>query len=155
MDTNITRIARIIANEGVSVGKFERIIGASKGVISRAIQNGTDIQSKWLSIIVENYPMYNARWLLTGQGEMCSKSSDVNIGSSRVQETQKIYKGENDTQEILLIIQEQIRQKDEQIRRKDEQLERKDIQISHLISLLSSNDSPPHPSNTDIYNIQD
>lgn len=49
---------------------MERIIGASKGVLSRAIANGTDIQSKWLMSIVENYPKYSGDWLLTGQGDM-------------------------------------------------------------------------------------
>lgn len=49
---------------------MERTIGASKGVLSRAIANGTDIQSKWLMSIVENYPQYSGDWLLTGQGEM-------------------------------------------------------------------------------------
>lgn len=49
---------------------MEKVIGASKGVLSRAINNGTDIQSKWIQIIVENYPHYSAEWLLTGRGEM-------------------------------------------------------------------------------------
>ena len=49
---------------------MERMIGASKGVLSRAIANGTDIQSKWLMSIVENYPKYSGDWLLTGQGDM-------------------------------------------------------------------------------------
>lgn len=49
---------------------MERTIGASKGVLSRAINNGTDIQAKWLSIIVENYPRYSTGWLLTGAGSM-------------------------------------------------------------------------------------
>lgn len=49
---------------------MEKTIGASKGVLSRAINNGTDIQSKWIQIIVENYPRYSTEWLLTGRGEM-------------------------------------------------------------------------------------
>ena len=54
----------------MSIGALERQIGASKGVLSRAINNGTDIQSKWIRIIVENYPLYSSEWLLTGKGEM-------------------------------------------------------------------------------------
>ena len=49
---------------------MEKSIGASKGVLSRAITNGTDIQSKWIELLVENYPHYSAEWLLTGKGEM-------------------------------------------------------------------------------------
>ena len=49
---------------------MEKSIGASKGVLSRAIANGTDIQSKWIQILVDNYPTYSTDWLLTGKGEM-------------------------------------------------------------------------------------
>lgn len=49
---------------------MEKSIGASKGVLSRAIANGTDIQSKWIQILVDNYPIYSTDWLLTGRGEM-------------------------------------------------------------------------------------
>lgn len=54
----------------MTIGAMERSIGASKGVLSRAISNGTDIQSKWIQIIVENYPRYSPEWLLTGKGNM-------------------------------------------------------------------------------------
>ncbi len=49
---------------------MERSLGASKGVLSRAIANGTDIQSKWIQTLVENYPIYSPEWLLTGKGPM-------------------------------------------------------------------------------------
>lgn len=70
MGTILSRIQEIASKEGITIGALERQIGASKGVLSRAINNGTDIQSKWLQIIVENYPLYSSRWLLTGQGLM-------------------------------------------------------------------------------------
>lgn len=70
MSKILTRIQAIAANEGIAIGALERTIGASKGVLSRAINNGTDIQSKWLQIIVDNYPQYSAEWLLTGKGAM-------------------------------------------------------------------------------------
>ena len=66
----LSRFEEIARHEGISIGALERKIGASKGVISRAITNGTDIQSKWLVNIVENYPYYNADWILTGNGPM-------------------------------------------------------------------------------------
>ena len=70
MGTILDRIQKIASYEGIKIGALERQIGASKGVISRAINNGTDIQSKWIQIIVENYPLYSAEWLLTGRGDM-------------------------------------------------------------------------------------
>jgi len=77
MSKIIQNIEQIIAHEGITVGQFERSIGASKAVISRAIANGTDIQSKWISAIVENYPHYSTAWLLTGEGEMLQSSPGV------------------------------------------------------------------------------
>ena len=70
MGNILSRIQEIASNEGITIGAMERTIGASKGVLSRAINNGTDIQAKWLSIIVENYPRYSTGWLLTGAGGM-------------------------------------------------------------------------------------
>lgn len=66
----LQRIKNLTENEGITIGKLERVIGASKGVLSRAINNDTDIQAKWLEIIADNYPHYSAEWLLTGKGAM-------------------------------------------------------------------------------------
>ena len=70
MTTILDRILLISEKEGITIGALERKIGASKGVLSRAINNKTDIQSKWIQTLVENYPLYSGDWLLTGQGEM-------------------------------------------------------------------------------------
>jgi len=55
---------------------FEQSIGCSNGVIGRCILKGTDISSVWLSKIIEVYPQYNARWLLTGKGNMILSSQN-------------------------------------------------------------------------------
>lgn len=76
----LPRLKLLAENEGITIGALERIIGASKGVLSRALANGTDIQSKWLEAVVENYPQYSEQWLLTGSGDMIKKinnSSEV------------------------------------------------------------------------------
>lgn len=73
MDNILSRIEKIAINEGIKITRLEQIIGASKGVLSRAINNKTDIQSKWIQAIVENYPKYSEEWLLTGKGEMLKK----------------------------------------------------------------------------------
>lgn len=70
----LSRIKKIADYEGITIGALERNIGASKGVLSRAIANDTDIQAKWLETIVENYPSYSTHWLLTGEGEMLRSS---------------------------------------------------------------------------------
>ena len=75
MGNILSRIQEIAANEGITITAMERSIGASKGVLSRAISNGTDIQAKWLQYIVENYPSYSPEWLLIGTLPMLKQSS--------------------------------------------------------------------------------
>ncbi|CAA0255081.1 S24 family peptidase [Tenacibaculum maritimum] len=75
----VERIKEFIDFKDIKVTSFERKIGASKGVLSRSIKNKTDIQSKWASKIVENYPQINATWLLTGEGSMLKDEKEVNV----------------------------------------------------------------------------
>ncbi len=77
MGNILSRIQEIASAEGITIGALERRIGASKGVLSRAINNGTDIQSKWIQSIVENYPQYSTRWLMTGVGDMLADRHPV------------------------------------------------------------------------------
>lgn len=74
MCTILTQIKKIAENEGIAITTLEKNLGASKGVLSRAINNGTDIQSKWIMAIVENYPQYSSEWLLTGKGNMIKEN---------------------------------------------------------------------------------
>jgi hypothetical protein len=76
MGTILSRIQEMASKEGITIGALERKIGASKGVLSRAINNGTDIQSKWIQTIVENYPQYSAEWLLTGMGGVLKETTN-------------------------------------------------------------------------------
>lgn len=75
----LTQLKTLAVNEGITIGALERQIGASKGVLSRAINNGTDIQTKWISAIVENYPQYSTRWLLSGTGNMLKSDGKTDI----------------------------------------------------------------------------
>lgn len=85
MGNILSRIQEIASNEGITIGALERKIGASKGVLSRAISNGTDIQSKWVQTIVENYPHYSARWLMTGRGEMLADEQPTSAPPKSIQ----------------------------------------------------------------------
>lgn len=66
----LSRIQEISDKEEISITALEKKIGASKGVLSRALAKGTDIQAKWIEALVENYPQYSTDWLLTGHGPM-------------------------------------------------------------------------------------
>lgn len=76
--TYIDRIYQISENEKISISYIEKKIGASKGVLSRAISHKTDIQAKWLIKIVENFPDINPEWLLTGRGPMLRTAPPAN-----------------------------------------------------------------------------
>src|SRR5690554_3119352 len=73
MENILDRIKQLCDNESITITELERKISASKGVLSRALAKKTDIQSKWITKIVENYQLYNPSWLLTGKGEMLLK----------------------------------------------------------------------------------
>lgn len=66
----ISRLSEFIKYKGVSVRAFEQSISASDGMIRRAINNNTDIQSKWITAIADNYPDLSLDWLILGRGSM-------------------------------------------------------------------------------------
>ena len=74
----IDRIKLFIDREKISVRAFEQSIGASDGLIRRAINNKTDIQSKWIAIIADKYPHINLNWLITGNGDMLNQNTAPN-----------------------------------------------------------------------------
>lgn len=91
------RLYQFIKNQGLSVRSFELSIGASDGMIRRAIKNNTDIQSKWLSVIADNYPNLNIDWLITGRGFML-RGKDVLLT-----ENEAVINTENTRTEIQIL----------------------------------------------------
>src|SRR5690554_4715393 len=102
MNTILTIFSAIAKNEALSISAMEKSIGASKGVLSRALKNGTDIQVKWLVALVENYPDYNPEWILTGRGPML-KQPNTN-GMDELNEDGKEYR----LQEKISILDDKI-----------------------------------------------
>lgn len=92
--TLLKRISKLAETEGLSVTRLEQVIGASRGVLSRAIKNDTDIQSKWLQKIIENYPNYSPAWLLTGKGKIFNEWDDFEI--SPLREPKQVYQHKTD-----------------------------------------------------------
>jgi hypothetical protein len=78
------RILEIVHNEGISIRSLERKIACSNGVLAKCIQKGTDINSVWLSKIIETLPGYNADWLLTGRGEKLINKNDRNADDNYI-----------------------------------------------------------------------
>jgi hypothetical protein len=73
------RIKQIIDYKGISVRNFEQKIEASNGLIANSIKKSTDIQSKWLSKIIEIFPDINSSWLLCGIGEMLIENGEKDL----------------------------------------------------------------------------
>lgn len=100
MENILYRIELLAKNEGITITALERKIGASKGVLSRALNNNTDIQAKWIQSIVENYPQYSPEWLFTGKGSML-KSSYKNDNRFTEAENSKLIRDLIDKNERL------------------------------------------------------
>ena len=74
----IERIERFIEYKKLSVSGFEKSISASNGVIRHAILKNTDIYSRFLVKILDNYPELSADWLLREEGEMLRDNEGKN-----------------------------------------------------------------------------
>ena len=80
----IERIERFIEYKQLSVSGFEKSISASNGVIRHAILKKTDIYSRFLVKMLDNYPELSADWLLREEGEILrepdrEKPSDTTV----------------------------------------------------------------------------
>lgn len=129
------RIQVIAQTEGLSINEMERIIGASKGVLSRAIKNNTDIQCKWLFAISDNFPKYSPEWLLTGKGDPLNKMEPVFTEHSN-------YQG------MVTGLVQIMREKDEQIIDMAKEIGRLNEQIEQLKKKLQKTASDASMSGT-------
>lgn len=86
MNNILERISQISDLENISIGKIEQIIGASKGVLYKAIQKNTDIQSKWVVAIAENFIQYSPEWILTGKGEKLKNPAEKQLEPTNFRE---------------------------------------------------------------------
>lgn len=107
MSKILERVVELTKNEKLTISAFEKKIGASNGVISKALAKGSEIQLHWLERIAEQFPQYSCKWLLTGEGEMMAATGDENRAQSQdakedrlldiLQEQQKLASGQQDS----------------------------------------------------------
>ena len=83
MSVVLNNIRYLADNEGIGVTKLEENIGASKGVLSRAIAKNSDIQMKWILKIVEKYPQYSCEWLIKNEGPMLKKTIALQLNNNQ------------------------------------------------------------------------
>lgn len=91
------KVAKIISNEGISVNAMEKLIGASKGVLGKFLNQdaGTDIQSKWLLMIAEKFPQYSAEWLVRDADPMIRVSEQNTVNGINNGHVGSTYGAEN------------------------------------------------------------
>ncbi|MBF4518096.1 hypothetical protein IRZ71_17155 [Flavobacterium sp. ANB] len=90
MNTILENISKLADNEGVTITKLEQIIGASKGVLSRALAKNSDIQAKWVLKLVENYPQYSCEWLIKSEGSMIKDKNVDNFSLEKSEEKDEL-----------------------------------------------------------------
>lgn len=77
------RLRFFIENEGLSVRRFEEMIGSSDGKIAKFIAANSSLKSDTLQCIMEVFPQLSITWLLTGEGDMLLSSLDNNQGITK------------------------------------------------------------------------
>ncbi|SHF94181.1 hypothetical protein [Flavobacterium johnsoniae] len=111
----LENVKSLAVHEGITITRLEQVIGASKGVLSRAIANNSDIQVKWITKIVENYPLYSCDWLIKNAGPMIKTAENVGMDQSNLEES-VLYKDLADArketieslQKIISLLEEQV-----------------------------------------------
>lgn len=78
----IDRIQYLIDTEGFTVGSFSKLIGVKDQTIRNSVvQRKNKPSYEVLSAICQSFEGLNARWLLTGKGEMfITESTNVKSG---------------------------------------------------------------------------
>lgn len=147
----LSRIKILADTEGITIGAIERAIGASRGVISKAITKGTDIQAKWLELICEKFPTYSPVWLLTGEGEMLriaperhSESSDAKIITPATAVKPQSIPNDPLTDRLMAYI----REKDIEIAKLNQEVGRLKARIEELERRGEIHISPPQCAHT-------
>ena len=120
MEDFFKRIGKIVDNEGINITTLEQLIGASKGVLSRAKRNNTSISVEWVIKIVEKFRQYDANWLLLGEGEMFKKVT-------KSDEAEVTFLRENNN-----ILKSQIKDKNEKEEMYREKIERLEEELTAL-----------------------
>lgn len=109
MEKITDRIKNITEYERISIRQLEIAIGCSNGVLSKAIKRGTDINSIWVSKIIEIYEAYDPGWLLTGKGEMIKTQGSVSHEKTEHPENIEIAQVLEAKNEIIASLRQQIK----------------------------------------------
>lgn len=158
----LERIAEMASEQGIPISSLERQIGASKGVLSRAINNKRTINIKWIPEIVDIFHQrgYNPTWISTGIGDKklhtnnAIKESAVEYNVKNSNNNNKLtltYKAEKGrdiiTTELyykskIEDLKATIDEQKDQIRHYRKQIDSLQTQIERLLSLIEIINKP-------------
>ena len=79
MSNTVGRIKEFIDFKGLSVRKFEEIVGFSNGAFATQYKNNKSIGSDKIENILCSFPELNPEWLLTGNGEMLKSEETTEL----------------------------------------------------------------------------
>ncbi|GGG12011.1 hypothetical protein GCM10011344_10850 [Dokdonia pacifica] len=74
------RTRLFVKSQQITIKAFEKSINASNGYINNITRS---ISLEKIDLIVENYPVLNIEWLLTGKGDMLKALTDLNEPESQ------------------------------------------------------------------------
>ena len=77
MSNIVSRVKDYIDFKGLSVRKFEELVGFSNGAFATQYKNNKSIGSDKIENILQSFPELNAEWLLTGKGPMLKNKEIV------------------------------------------------------------------------------
>lgn len=78
----INRLYKYFEFKNIKPTKFERDFGISNGYFGKQSRRDSDIGSGIIEIILANCRDLNAKWLLTGEGEMLNNDDKININGN-------------------------------------------------------------------------
>jgi len=72
-----TRIQKIMDLHGVSASEFADTIGVQRSNVTHVLHERNKPGILFITKILESFPEINAKWLLTGEGEMLEKTKSL------------------------------------------------------------------------------
>ena len=119
--TGIYKRLRIISNETeCSLSRIERTIGASQGVLRRAVSHNRDFAARILSAILEEFPQYSGDWLLMGREPKLRPDLDAEVAAVHAAKQEAAMMANPDLTEQLTQVRDEL-DKERRLRRRAEE----------------------------------
>ncbi len=71
------RIVKILEDTNLSARAFEISIGKTSGYLNMLVKRESSPSTDVIQKIVEVYPQYSLRWIITGMGSMYAKNENI------------------------------------------------------------------------------